>query len=419
MATSLREQRDRASLHLLFALFVLLPLTVVFGHRGVAPWLFIAALPAFARGDFWQSAFGALFDRLNLRDPLFAGLAALAFFCLWIFASGFWSPKKQPLLGFFVLGPALVGGSVVWFSLHLNRLWSYRLSLAFAISIAAGMGVLLLEGLTGGMLRSLLPPEDPSPDRIKDSIALGRGVTALAPSLFPAAVIAAFLWRRLAAAGLLALGAATAFSNVIEANSVAIVIGLGAGLVAYPTPRAAVMATAAILIAALALAPLAALIDVEAAFALIGDALPASWLQRLSIWQTAAAQIKEGLPFGFGADYTRIWQQSSPLIEVPGAPRPLTARGLHPHNLFLQIWLELGLPGVVSFAVFLYCGARILCRADITRMTAAAIVGAVIAFFATILVDGSLWQVWRFASIALAAMGAALGVSLQASLKGR
>ena len=141
-----RQRRDRTSLHLLFGLFVLLPITVVFGHKGVAPWLLLAALPAFARGDFWQSAFGQLFDHSDISRPFFAGFTAILFYCFWIFLSGFWSPQHHFSLTLWVLAPVLVGGSVVWFSLHLSRSWAYRLSYAFAISIAAGMAVLLFEG---------------------------------------------------------------------------------------------------------------------------------------------------------------------------------------------------------------------------------------------------------------------------------
>lgn len=418
MRMTLRQRRDQASLYLLFALFVLLPPTAVFGHRGVAPWLALASLPAFMRGDFWQSLFGALFDRLDLRSPLFACFAALVFFCLWIFLSGLWSPKEQPFLAAYVLAPALVGASVVWFSLHLTPSWTYRLSMAFNLSIAAGAAVLLFEGMSGGFLRSVLPPDDPTPFRSRDIAALGWGLSALVPALFPAAIIAALLSTRTAALGLTALGAAAAVSNDVAANVVAIAGGLGAAFLAFKAPRLVIPLTCWALIAGFLLAPLAAFIPVEAAYRLIGDAVPTSWLHRLAIWQTAAARIPEGLPFGFGADFTRIWSETATRIEVPGAPALLPTVMIHPHNLFLQIWLELGLPGAVSFIAFVYFGAQILQRANLSKAVAAAIAGAIIAFVLTVMVDGSLWQVWRLASMALAAMGAALAHSLERALKG-
>lgn len=415
MRPTLRQHRDRASLYLLFGLFVLLPLTAVFGHRGVAPWLLLASIPAFVRGDFWQSAFGALFDRMDLRNPFFAGFAAVMFFCFWIFLSGFWSPRDMPSLALWVLAPALVGGSVVWFSLNLAPSWSYRLSIAFAMSIAAGMAVLLAEGLSDGFLRSVLPPE--APDRVKDITALGWGVTALAPALIPAAVIVSMLAGRTAAFGLLALGAGAAVSNDITANVTAILAGLGAAAFAYKAPGRGFAVTGWAIIVCLLLSPFAAFIPVEAAYEAIGERAPTSWLHRLSVWHMTAARIPEGLPFGFGADFTRIWHETAPLITVPGARVPLSAIAVHPHNIFLQTWLELGLPGVIAFAVFVHCGARLLREAALSPAVAAAIVGSVVVFLVTVMVDGSLWQVWRFASMALAAMGAALGYSLEQALK--
>ncbi|NOX82548.1 MAG: hypothetical protein GXP06_06105 [Alphaproteobacteria bacterium] len=413
MHRGLRQQRDRISLYFLFGLFVLLPLTVVFGHKGVAPWLLLASLPAFARGDFWQSAFGQLFDQPDLRNPFFFGFASIIAFCMWIFLSGFWSPRGQPSLAFYVLAPVIVGGSVVWFSLHLSRLWSYRLSYAYAISITAGMAVLLFEGMSGGLLRSLLPPDDPSPERSKDIIALGRGVTALAPALFPAAIIVSLIWNRYVSLGLLLLGVAAAFSNDVTANAVAISAGLVAGMIAFKAPRRTIMFTGWTVIVLLLLAPLAALLPVEAIFQSAGDGLPSSWLHRVAIWQSVAAKIPGGLPFGYGADFARAWQETAPLINVPGAGAPLELMPTHPHNIFLQIWLELGLPGVLTFTAFVYCGMKVLKDANPPAAVLAAIVGAIAAIAVSMAVEGSLWQVWRLAAMALAGMGAALAYSLQ------
>lgn len=408
-----REIRDRISLYYLFGLFVLLPLTAVFGHKGVAPWLLLASLPAFARGDFWQSAFGQLFDRSNLRDPFVLGFAAIMFFCLWIFLSGFWSPRQEPALASYVLAPVLVGGSVVWFSLNLSQDWSYRLGYAYAISITTGMTVLLLEGLSGGFLRSVLPPEELNADRYRDIIALGRGVTALAPALFPAAVIIRILWNRSAALAVLAVGAAAAMVNDVNANAVAIAAGLLAMSLAVKAPKTALLALGWALIVATLLAPLAALLPVNEIFAYFENGgMQSSWLHRIAVWQSVAARIPEGLPFGFGADFARIWKEAAPMISIPGAAEPLSLMPTHPHNVYLQIWLELGLPGVISFTAFIYCGMKVLQRADLHRVIVAALAGIIAAIGVSMAIEGSLWQVWRIAAMALAGMGAALAHSL-------
>ena len=409
---TLRQQRDRASLYWLFGLFVLLPLTAVFGHRGVAPWLLLASLPAFARGDFWQSAFGQLFDRPDIKKPLFAGLVAIIIFCGWVFVSGFWSPKAQPSLILNVLAPVLVGGSVVWFSLNLPRVWAYRLSAAFALSIAAGLTVLLFEGVTDGFLRSVLPPKDMTPGGWRDVTALGRGVTSLAPALFPAAAIAAMIRGRWVGVGVVAVGLLAAMSNTVSANAAAILAGLAAAGLALAAPRRAIVIAGAAILAALFLAPLLAFMPVDLIFEKQGGVMPASWLHRVAVWQAAAAQIPDGLPFGYGADYARIWKETAETIAVPGSRFELSLMPTHPHNVFLQIWLELGLPGVFAIAAFVFFGLRILRELFLPPAILTGMMGALAAIMVSLLVEGSIWQVWRHAAIALAAMGVALSYSL-------
>ena len=412
MPMTLRQQRDRISLYWLFFLFALLPLTAVFGHRGVAPWLLLASLPAFARGDFWQSAFGQLFDAPDLRRPFFAGFVAILIFCVWIFLSGFWSPRGEPSLMLYVLAPALVGGSVVWFAMNLTGVWAYLISYAFVMAVAGGAGVLAVEGLTGGFLRGLLPPHEPGPPGMRDAIALGRGVTALAPALFSAAALAAMLKGKRAGAGVLAIGFLAALTNDIAANATALIAGAAAGGLALLAPRAALACCGCVILALLFGAPLMAFLPVEAIFERFGGVAPSSWLHRVAVWQSVSAHIPQAMPFGAGADYARIWKETAPMIAVPGAAAPLSLMPTHPHNIFLQIWLELGAVGVMSIAAFVFFGMRALTRARPRNGVAVAACGALGAIAVSMFVEGSLWQVWRMAAMALAAMGAALVYSL-------
>lgn len=405
-----RRRRDQASLLLLFTLFALLPITVAFGHRGVAPWLLLASIPAFLRGDYWLKVFGAVFDHMDPRVPFFAAYLSIMVFCGWIFLSGFWSPKAMPSLGLWILGPVLIGGSVVWFAANVNRVWAWRIAVAYAASIVIGMGVLAFEGITGGALRAVLPPDDP--DRARDIIALGRGVTALAPALFAAGIIAAAVWNRWVALAVIGLGVAAAFLNDVTANAVALAAGLAAAIIAFKAPRMTVRGLSFIALAALFGAPLAAFTPVDAVFAFGEGWAPSSALHRVAIWQAAAERVPDGLPFGFGADYARMWKETAPQIMVPGVAEPMSVIPNHPHNLYLQIWLELGLVGVLSFGGFLYWGAIAFSRANLEKPVIAAAAGAFAAIIVSTLVETSLWQVWRFAAMGLAAMGVGLAHSL-------
>ena len=425
MQLTWKQQRDRWSRAWLYGLFMLLPWTVVFGHKGVAPWLLLASLPAFARGDFWQAAFGQLFDRPDIRNPFFAGMLSALFFCFWIFLSGFWSPEHHYSLFLWVLAPALLGGSVVWYCLNLPQVWTYRLATIFSLAIVGGMTVLAFEGLTDGLLRSTLPPNDPLADRSRDIIALGRGVTALAPALFPAALIVSMIWNRAAGLAALAIGVVAAFSNDVAANAVAIAAGLVAVVITFKAPKSSFQLATVGAIGLLILTPLAAaLLPIDFIFSSLETHVPdvwqskfSSWSHRLAIWDSVAGRVDDGLPFGFGADYARVWAQAAPMIDVPGARAPLSVMPLHPHNVFLQIWLELGLPGVFSLGLFFYFGSNVLRRATLPTPTIAVSVGVLAAIVVSLMVEGSLWQVWRLAAMALAAMGVALSYSLHQQWK--
>ncbi|MEZ5891928.1 MAG: O-antigen ligase family protein [Parvularculaceae bacterium] len=417
MRASWRDKRDTATLRLFYGLFFLLPLTAVFGHRGVAPWLLIASFPAFLRGDFWQAAFGKLFDHPSVREPVFAGLAAIAALSAWIAISAVWSPRHMPELAFYILAPALVGGSVVWFSMNLTREWAWRLGRAFLLAIVGGMLVLSFEGVTDGVLRRLLPPPETGP---RDIVALGRGVTALAPALFPAAAIAVRQWSRSAALGVLALGVAAAVTNDVLANVVAIGFGLAAALIALNAQKTVLVLAGWGAVALLVLTPFAALlIPVDAIYDWAAAQTPhaqemmASSLHRLAVWKSVAGKSFSCLPFGCGADYARVWKETAPMIEVPGSAIELSIMPTHPHNGFLEIWLELGVPGVVFTALFLYVGLRSLLRAQLSKAVGAAAAGAFVAILVSVMIEASIWQVWRLAAMALAAAGVALAHGLE------
>ena len=177
-------------------------------------------------------------------------------------------------------------------------------------------------------------------------------------------------------------------------------------------PRAATFVLAALFLLALAATPfVAAALPVETVFD-NGSVAPASWEQRLVVWREAGARaLGECWPVGCGADYARAWSNEGAMINVPGSAVPLPAMPTHPHNLFLQIWLELGAPGVIFFAVAIVAGVIALRRARLDALTMAAIAGAAGFSFISVMIEFSLWQVWRMAVFALAAFGAAVSYS--------
>jgi O-antigen ligase len=294
------------------------------------------------------------------------------------------------------------------------------LAIAFCAATLLALAFFLFEAFTNGYLRLVIPPADSSPDRFDDITALGRGLTALAPSLFPGAAIAAVAaiaagWRRAAVIALLAVLFLVAFAAALEltiaANSAAILGGVLVAAAAFWRPRMVLTALTFIFVITLAVAPVVAAIPAD----VIGDRLvgvaPLSWLQRLYIWRNAGLEALSCLPFGCGADYARSISSARETFTIVASPE-LRLMPIHPHNVFLQIWLELGLPGVIFVAVAILAAGRWLTSAALTKPAAAALAGAIAATLLYWSVEASIWQAWRLGSLVLAAAGVAIVLRL-------
>ena len=96
----------------------------------------------------------------------------------------------------------------------------------------------------------------------------------------------------------------------------------------------------------------------------------------------------------------------------------LPALPIHPHNVFLEIWLELGIPGVILFGAVIVAGTAALLAARLSRWGVAAAAATAVAVFVTAMVETSLWQVWRHGAIVIAVLYVALAERLAAPVGG-
>jgi O-antigen ligase len=394
----------------LFAL-VLTAWLIVFGHRGVGLSAGLIALAALFDPRTWRGA-GRLLSPAGLRaDPLTQSAAAFAFLCLWAAISAFWSPQADAAknaLNLFVAGFA---GSLL--AARFGRGEAFKdgvIARAFVFAVCAAIAALIFEGLTGGQLRRLLPPADDSPFRFKDMTSLARGVSATVPLAFPAAAI---LWadhRRIAAIALLVGATAMTPLYSVSANVIGVAAGLCAGALAFAFPRRAPVALGAAAAAiALLAAPLAQHFPADAVRAGAFADVPASWRQRLVAMNVAAERGLAACPVaGCGAGFARTIAEQGEEMSLPGSRVPLAVMPTHPHNLFIETQLELGFIGALSLAAFMLCGALALSARQAPRLAVAAIASVFGSQIASALVETSLWRTWRFATIALAAMGCAL-----------
>lgn len=352
--------------------------TLVLSHRNLPSVLVVLAvsgLPALTRVRLSGWAWG-----------VFGFIAWAALTALWSPYSDRWDwPVNLAILG-------AVSAAVAPISAPRSFRW-------IVWGVLAASFLLFVEALSGGIIRDLLPPDN-RPD--KDDVATARGIGCLV-LMMPAVALMAYRWWGRGA--LFIVVAATIFMGSrfgITANLLAAVAGAMAAGLAYFWPRLTLRMLLVSGIAGFVLMPLfaAALPTVDTMME--WTAGPASWRMRLTAWKEIWNGLGDGnvlhLIFGHGVEAGRVLGDTLGGRLLPGAVLPSRAIPTHPHNIFLQVWYDLGLVGALLSAGALYLGFRQLLAAQLQResvMAVAALSSAILVFAA---VDASLWTLWRVAA---------------------
>jgi O-antigen ligase len=268
---------------------------------------------------------------------------------------------------------------------------------ALALGLGLGGALALGDGLSGHAVRAFVRGLDEIPWTI--GFGAKPAITVLA-MLLPLAAFAPGLprWVRLV---LVALGLAAAIVVPAEGARLAMLAGLGAGAAAWWlggfVARGLGLALAAVILAApwLVGLGLAAQPNLER--------LPLSAAHRVMTWEFAAARIAERPLLGWGGEASR----SLPGADQPFSDATLTRHGLnapftrlyfqvteakqlqlHPHNMALHLWLELGLPGaLLGAALALAVGLALAAHGP-------AGAGAFAAGIVTAMTGYGAWQEW-------------------------
>ncbi len=300
----------------------------------------------------------------------------------------------------------------------------------FGAALVAGSAVLLFELATGQYLARLLytvfPPDADKVakhftvvgGKIVDipSHKLNRAVTDMVFVLWPGA--------------LLVLGAALSVRNTLigwailflivmacvvlsDAGSATVALGLSAlvFLIARLWFRTAQYMVAAGLVVALVLSVPLGRIPHELGWTKV-EWLPASSVRaRFFIWAYTSTKSMEKPIAGIGMLGTpKLPQMGNEYREPTRAERFRLRPSVHAHNIFLQIWLELG---AIGAGLFLALGIAIL--SAIGRIYEQARPFALAAFAAGCGVGFSgfgLWQTWQLAGVLMMAVVIALGLRL-------
>lgn len=127
--------------------------------------------------------------------------------------------------------------------------------------------------------------------------------------------------------------------------------------------------------------------------------LPASWRARMEIWDFMSYRILERplLGWGLGTSHTLSPQKPHGALYIFA-----TGPAAHPHCALIQLWVELGLPGLILGLAFALVTLRLAaCRG---AKTAPFALGAWIAGFSLAMITYDLWTDSLWAAFALTAL---------------
>ncbi|HEY1433508.1 MAG TPA: O-antigen ligase family protein [Stellaceae bacterium] len=354
---------------------VFFPLLVVL-PRGIAA--LVSAAGLCAAGLVLSAGRSRLPANLAPSAMLLGGLV------LWGAASALWSvnPTRSlvvaaRLAGLFAAGLALAAGAGL---VAAPR----RLTFLLLVGMGFGVAMVAIELATAGALSSLFSNRSYRPTQ------LNQASISFALLVLPASALLISRGQLVLASLLAAATALTVYGLAGTAAKAVLPAGLAMGLLFYRlrpliTRLALVISVIAIIAAPLTFTRLERLHGLGEA----ADSFKISAGHRLLIWSFAGDRIAEKPLTGWGLDSSRV---------MPGGDDPIrlgeTWMPLHPHDAALQVWLELGAPGAVLFALLIAIAWSALARVEWPPLfTAAAGASLAIAFVGCLATYG-MWQEW-------------------------
>ncbi len=320
-------------------------------------------------------------------------LALLAFAAIGIPAAHAPGSSTGQLLQFLAVMAAGVA-----LALTLPDVAPRRRAMIFGLGLAAAAAIILADLSFGLRLRAITGGREAS-------YAYNRGLVTLTVLLWPVLALllaSRKLWLIPPIAALLPLA-------VWAGDSGTAVVALIAGLAVFPVaallPRFTRHVGLAMMLALLAIQPWIGTIMQR----LVSQSLhrrfeSAHTEDRVDIWLSFEAAARAKWLFGNGFGSSLDLQKGPVAAMVP--PERVTLLGAsHPHNGFLQIWVELGLVGAALVAVLAVMLFRAIGRMRPALQPFALTCVAVIALVT--LVSHGLWQAWWWAAI-LAAVASLL-----------
>jgi len=364
---------------------LLLPLIAVFSPNGVVVLFAVmaVALAVLARSQ--------LDLRAIVRAPLALILGGLL---AWSLLSAAWAPEPLGSLDLWarLVVISLVGLVLVACARKLAAESHGAIEKALMIGGVAFLGLLVVEIVTDVAMTRTLRGLLADADNVR-MVMISRGTMIFAIFFWPCAYV---IWRNINPAAAVAFGLASGAALYFSPSSIALLAICVAGCVFAIVcwrPKPAITVLGVLVVVTVAAAPILTtyLVSPEQVASTFGD-LPRNWQHRLYIWQFAAEKIAERPIFGWGLDASRDIAGGSQVVANIAPAMPL-----HPHNAALQLWLELGIPGVAIVVVLLGNLFRGLAGSGLPPSRMAVAAAMVIAYLVIANTGFGLWQNWWLA----------------------
>lgn len=354
-------------------------------------------------------ALAVLLDQDTIRGDLIAPILRpksgfiASVILIWTLASFVWAPHFSVMAwakAVIVIGLALVvcGGIA-----QASKDKLERLAVPIIYTVFGLLAVLLVERLTGGFFVGLVR-DGQITDRLLN--VMNGGLVLLSGIIFS---VAALLYLKTQSwrfpVLFLAICLVLTATYRMDAVPVALVAGLLSSLfvLRWRTPAFFVV-TSAIGLGALCW-PVVAYLASEADFHIwFAENIHPNWGYRIAIWGRVSEMISENVLVGYGFDASRFVGETAGLI--PDAAGRTSF--MHPHNGLLQVWLELGLVGVVLFLAVAILSVRQIARRAPNQQALAVAAGTITASAVIWLLSFGIWQGWWLATLGLNACAVAL-----------
>ena len=369
-------------------LYVILPLIIYFAPNTLSYWLFATVL-ALPPQKWWSQILG----RLSL------GLATRAIILLivWIAISLIWTPIGAAVKATNLLLVSVFGVGFVFSVLGLSENDRLLVRNTTLVGFSLAILLMLVDVVSNFALSRAIYGNDWSP--IVDQAA--RSVAALVALSWPLIGVLAIGRSHLSAAqGTLVAGltlAAFAYAS-LELQGLISLLAFGLGgitlLLVHWRPRFGISLIGAAFVGYLILAPTIHMLPLTVLVSELPMQTPLAWEYRLGIWHSTALQIFENPALGLGFD------GSSSLNEVMLVMRGLERPAIpgHPHNLFLQVWLELGLVGVALIASLLVGLLGFIWSKVRSPLQAGLFAAALVTYLIEAILNFGAWEIWWIAT---------------------